>query len=178
MSTTDQEEFDDSAEGENITEESDTEDNDSESKKSTSNFKALYKSNKEKEKIIAQKEEELSSALEELKQWRELNADTAKELDKSKDVDSVKEEIFTLKNPDAEPYLKDIRATMSKYGMDYKDAWKFVKSDIPAESRSKKDFDTSGKTPAKSVDLSKVSEAESVNLSKEDRSKWRKLNGY
>lgn len=176
MSTTDEEEFDDSAEGENITEESDSEDNDSEAKKSTSNFKALYKSNKEKEKIIAQKDDELARAQEELKQWRELNADTAKEIDKSKDVDSIKEEVFTLKNPDAEPYLKDIRETMSKYGMDYKDAWKFVKSDIPAESRSKKDFDVSGQSPKKAVDISKVSEADSVNLSKEDRAKWRKLN--
>lgn len=139
----DEEEYDDSATGENINEESDTDDNESESKKSTSNFKALYKSNKEKEKMIAQKDEELSSALEELKQWRELNAGTANEIDKSKDVDSIKEEVFTLKNPDAEPYIKEIRATMSKYGMSHNDAWKFVKSDIPAESRSKKDFDTS-----------------------------------
>lgn len=62
--------------------------------------------------------------------------------------------------------------------MDFKAAWKFVKSDLPPESVSKKDFDLNGKPPSKTVDLKKVSEADSVNLSKEDRSKWRKMHGY
>lgn len=177
---TDELEQDSSVDDETVTEESESEENnDSDTKKSnSSNFKALSKSKRELERKLATKDEELARAQEELRQWRELNTDTAKDLDKAKDVDSIKEEIFTLKNPDAEPYLKEIRATMVEFNTDYAKAWKFVKSDIPAESKSKRDFELSNHTPKKQVDISKVSEADSVDLSKEDRAKWRKLNGY
>ena len=62
--------------------------------------------------------------------------------------------------------------------MDLEDAWTFVKSKLPPESKTKKDFDLSNKTPTPKKDLKDISPEESVNLSKEDRSKWRKLHGW
>lgn len=154
------------------------ENNESWANKSKSNFKALYKSNKEKERLLAQKDEELANALQELQQWRELNADTAKDLDKSKDVDSIKEEIFTLKNPEAEPFLKQIREAMNAHNMDYAKAWKFVKMDIPQESVTKKDFNIWNQAPKKAIDLKNLKFEETWDLTKEQRSEWRKLHWY
>jgi len=135
------EEVEASVNDETINEEGEDYNNESSTKKSNqSNFKALYKSNKEKERLLAEKEDELLNAQEELKQWRELNPDTVEELDSKKDISSVKEEIFTIKNPDAEPYIKDIQKTMKQYNMDINTARKFVKMDIPQESKSKNEF--------------------------------------
>jgi multidrug resistance efflux pump len=135
------EEVIDSANGENDNEISgEEENNESSAKKNNSNFKALYKSNKEKEALLSQREQELAEAQEELRQWRELNPETVQDLNSKKDIDSMKEEIFTTKNPEAEPHMDEIRKTMLSYNMDLKTAWKFVKMDIPQESSSKKDF--------------------------------------
>lgn len=153
--------------------------NDASTKKSNqSNFKALYKSNKEKEALLSQREQELAEAQEELRQWRELNPETAEEFGSKKDISSVKEEIFTIKNPEAEPHLEAIRKAMSTHNMDLNTAWKFVKMDIPQESKSKQDFNIWKSTISKNTDLTKISPEDALNLSKEDQSKWRKVNGW
>ena len=154
------------------------ENNETSAKKNNSNFKALYKSNKEKEALIAERDAELAKARKELEEWRNLNPETAEELNSKKDIDSVKEEIFVLKNTDAEPYLKDIRKTMSEYGMDINTAWKFVKMDIPEESKTKQDFNIGKTTVSKNTDLTKISPEDALNLSKEDQSKWRVANWW
>jgi len=115
-------------------------DNNTSAKKNNSNFKALYRSNKENKALLAQQAELLAEKEEELNQWREFNPEIVEELDSKKDISSIKEEMFTIKNPDAEPHLKDIRKTMLEYNMDINKAWKFVKMDIPEESKSKTDF--------------------------------------
>lgn len=154
------------------------ENNETSAKKNNSNFKALYKSNKEKEKLLAERESELEQARAELEEWRNLNPETAEELGSKKDINSIKEELFTTKNPDAEPYIDNIRKTMSKYGMDIKEAWKFVKMDIPEESKTKNDFSIWKTTVNKKTDLTKISPEDALNLSKEDQSKWRKANWW
>lgn len=153
--------------------------NETSAKKNNSNFKALYKSNKEKEALLAQKDDELEQVKAELEEWRRLNPDTAEDLGSKKDIDSMKEEIFTTKYPDAEPHLKEIRKTMLKYSMDLKEAWKFVKIDIPEESKTKNDFSIWKNKPATKIDLSKVEFKDIfTDLTKEQRSEWRKLNWY
>lgn len=153
--------------------------NDTSTKKSNnSNFKALYKSNKEKEKLLAERENELREAQEELEEWRKLNPETVEDLNSKKDIDSIKEEMFTVKNPDAEPHMKDIRKTMDTYNMDLKTAWKFVKMDIPEESKSKQDFNIGKTVVSKATDLTKISPEDALNLSKTDQSKWRKANWW
>ena len=170
----------DSANSEIETNESGEDDNNEAStkKSNNSNFKALYKSNKEKEALLAQREQELSEAQEELQQWRELNPDTVEDLSSKKDIDSMKEEIFTTKTPEAEPHLKEIRETMKEYSMDLKTAWKFVKMDLPEESKTKTDFNVSKTKAPKETDLTKISPEDALNLSKEDRAKWRAANWW
>lgn len=160
---------------ENDENESGEEENKTSAKKNNSNFKALYKSNKEKETLLAERESELEEAREELKQWRELNPDTVEDLNSKKDIDSMKEEIFTTKNPDAEPHLKEIRKTMLDYNMDLKTAWKFVKMDMPEESKSNSEFNI-WKNAISTKDLSKVSPEDALNLSPEKQREWRKIN--
>lgn len=62
--------------------------------------------------------------------------------------------------------------------MDFDDAWAFVKAKLPAESKTKREFDTSSKAAPAKKDLSKVTLEESTELSPEERKKWRSLNGY
>ena len=153
--------------------------NDTSAKKSNqSNFKALYKSNKEKEALLAQKEQELKEAREELEQWRELNPETVEDLKANNDISSVKEEIFVLKNKEAEPHIAKIREAQTKYNMDIDTAWKFVKMDIPQESKSSQDFSVGKTAVTKNTDFTKISPEDALELSKEDQSKWRKANGW
>jgi len=173
----DEQDFDNGSVWEDETEDLAQDDNnESWTKKSnTSNFKALAKAKRELEATLKIEREEREQERLELQQWRELNADTAQEIDKSKEVDSIKEEIFILKNQEAEPHIKDIRSTMQKYNMDYKDAWKFVKMDIPAESISKTDFNLNKSAPKKAIDLINMPFSETDSLTKEQRAEWRKI---
>ena len=147
-------------------------------KKNNSNFKALYKSNKEKEQLLAERDTELAEARTELDEWRNLNPDTVEDLNSKKDITSIKEELFTTKNPEAEDHLTNIRKTMLKHNMDIKEAWKFVKMDIPEESKTTKEFSVWKTALPKTADFTKISEEDSIKLSKSDRSKWRKANWW
>lgn len=170
---------------ETIDTEAQDDNNESWTNKNKSNFKALYKSNKEKERLLTLEQEEKArilaekEALElEVKQWRELNAWTANEIDKSKEIDSVKEDIFILKNPEAEKYLKEVRDTCKKYNMTYNEAWKFVKVDIPTESLTKTDFNIWKNPVKKVIDYSKVEMKDTGEFTKEQRAEWRKVHWF
>ncbi len=56
-----------------VLEEDDDNTSSHESKKNESNFKGLYKSNKEKEKALAEKDAVIAQQARELKEWRDLN---------------------------------------------------------------------------------------------------------
>ena len=168
-----------SANGENDNEESgEEENNETSAKKNNSNFKALYKSNKEKEQLLAERESELEQARAELEEWRNLNPDTVQDLDSIKRIEKMETDNFKRDNPGAEPHLKLIRETMLLHSMDMEKAWKFVKIDIPEESRTKTDFSIWKNKPATKTDLSTVEFKDIWNLTKEQRSEWRKLNWY
>jgi len=167
------------SDSETETTESGEEDNNKTSaKKNNSNFKALYKSNKEKEQQLAEANEKLAEREAELEEWRNLNPDTVEDLSSKKDIASMKEDIFVWNNSDAEPHLKEIRKTMLDHNMDLKKAWKFVKMDIPVESKTTKEFSVWKTVLPKTTDFTKISETDSLNLSVTDRSKWRKANWW
>lgn len=176
----------DSAENsETIDNEAQDDNNESWTNKNKSNFKALYKSKKDTERLLTLEQEEKTrilaekEALEtEVNQWRELNAWVANEIDKSKDLDSIKEDMFILKNPEAETHLKEVRDAMKKYSMSYNEAWKFVKIDIPAESISKTDFNIWKGAVKKNIDYSKVLIQDTWEYTVEQRSAWRKANWF
>lgn len=162
----------------NDNEEGEGEENNASPNKNQSNFKALYKANKEKEALLKEKEEQLANALAELEEWRRLNPEVSEDLKGKKDLSSIEDRIFWIENPDAKPYLKEIKATMKEYWVDYDKAWKLVKIDLPEESKSKRDFDIWSKAPAKAKDFTKVTAEEALKLSKEDRAKWRQANWW
>jgi len=67
---------------------------------------------------------------------------------------------------------------MLKHNMDIKEAWKFVKMDIPEESKTTQEFSVWKTALPKTADFTKISEEDSIKLSKSDRSKWRKANWW
>ena len=151
-------------------------------KKNTSNFKALYKKAQELERENASKDEKLAILEAELEEWRNLNPEVQETLQSKKDLASMQEQIFFVKNPDAEPYAKDINKTMKEYNLPnspewISKAWKLVKSEIPEESKTKTDFNIWKKAVTKK-NLKDVTPEEALELPKEERRKWRELNGF
>jgi hypothetical protein len=67
---------------------------------------------------------------------------------------------------------------MKEFWCDRNRAWKFVKSEIPETSKTKKDFNLWTKAPTIRKQLKDVSPEEALNLSKEQQSEWRKLKGW
>lgn len=131
--------------------------------------------------------QELKAQLEQLKEWaNSLYQDesqkpfTKKEEAKVDDkAEKLETKIFLLENSEAKAHIEEIMSVKSKFpGMELEDAWTFVKSKLPVESVTKKDFDTSTKATRLPKDLTKVSAEEALELSKEDRAKWRKANGW
>jgi hypothetical protein len=147
------------------------------SKKSNSNFKALYKAKKELETQLSDKDQKLADALAELEEWRNLNPEYSEDLKSNKKVSTLEQDIFVLKNPDAEPHIKAIKETMDEYNCDFKKAWKLVKVDLPEESKTTKEFSLNNKVNLKK-DLSKITPEEAMELPKDKRREWRKVHGY
>ena len=90
----------------------------------------------------------------------------------------LEEKIFLIENKEAKEFIEDIQAVRSKYNMDYEEAWTFVQAKLPAESRTKKDFDLSNKPVKMPKDLTKISPEDALSLSKEDQARWRKANKW
>lgn len=144
-----------------------------ESKKNESNFKALYKSNKEKEKALAENKALIAKQASELEEWRNLNPDYHP---KGEDRTAKMEvEIFGLKNPDAQSHIDDVRATALEYGLPLDKAWKIVKADLPTESKSVNDFDFKSAPVIVKKSLADITPEQALKLPKEQQAKWRKL---
>lgn len=150
--------------------------------KNTSNFKALYKAKKELESELASKDDELARTKAELEEWRKLNPEISENFKEKKDLSSMQEELFYVKNPDAENYAKQIQKTIKEYNLPnnkdwYKKAWNLVKSEIPEESKTKTDFNIWKKSIIKK-DLKDVTPEEALELPKEKKSEWRKIHWF
>lgn len=143
--------------------------------KNKSNFNNLYRKTKELENSLSAKDEELANALAELEEWRNLNPEIEENKKSNKEVDDLKLTVFTIKNPESEPYKKEILNTMREYWItDFNKAWKLVKVDLPEESKTKTDFSI-WKTSISTKDLSKVSAEEALNLPLDKQREWRKI---
>lgn len=164
-------------------------DTDSERKKNSSNWKKMSEAKKAAEIELRKEREEkaqIKAELQKLQDWaNSLYEDenqkpfTKKEEKKIDDqAERLEKKIFLIENKEAKEYLDDIDAVRAKYNMDFEDAWTFVKSKLPPESKSKKDFDLSNKTPKIQKDITKLSPEEALKLSKEEQAKWRKANGW
>jgi len=151
-------------------------------KKNKSNFKALYNKTRELEKELASRDENIATMEAELEEWRNLNPDLSDDLKWQKDFAKMQEEIFYVKNPDAENYAKEINKTIKEYNLPndkvwLTKAWKLVKSEIPEESITKTDFKI-WKSNISNKNLKDVTPEEALELSKEKKSEWRKLNWF
>lgn len=143
-----------------------------ESKKNESNFKALYKSNKEKEKALAEKEALIAQQARELQEWRSLNPDyQAQGEDKTAKMEA---KIFGLENPDAKEHLDSVRATALEYGLPLEKAWKIVKADLPTESKSSSDFDFKSAPVTVKKSIKDITPEQALKLPKEQQAQWRK----
>tara|TARA_R110000868_G_scaffold130901_1_gene340820 strand:+ start:4682 stop:4972 length:291 start_codon:yes stop_codon:yes gene_type:complete len=96
--------------------------------------------------LNSSKDEELANLKASLKEWEELNPEIEDEKKSNREVDSLKVSIFTLKNPESEPHLKEIQSVMREYNIDISKAWKLVKVDLPEESTTTTDFNISKNT--------------------------------
>lgn len=155
-----------------VIEEDDDNTSSQETKKNESNFKALYKSNKEKEKALAEKEALIAQQARELEEWRNLNPDYQPQGEDKTAKMEVK--IFGLENPDAKEHLDSVRATALEYGLPLEKAWKIVKADLPIESKSVNDFDFKSAPIRVKKSIKDITPEEALKLPKEQRAKWRK----
>lgn len=151
-------------------------------RKNKSNFKALSKKAKLLEAELAEKNREIES----IKEWANSLYDetekpfTKKEAQEEKTASETLDDVvlFYTDNPDAKEYKDDILEAMKTYKIDREKAWKFVKSDIPQESKTKREFSSQQKAPPVKKDLSKITLEETWSLTPEERAQWRKQNWW
>lgn len=151
--------------------------------KNKSNWKKMAEKLKATEKALANKDREL----EEVKTWaNSLYEDeaqkpfTKKEAIQEKVSNETLDDVVTFyqKYPEALELKDEILATMKEFWCDRNKAWKYVKSDIPETSKTKKDFNLWTKTPPVKKQLKDLDAEEALKLSKAEQSEWRKLNGW
>jgi len=167
----------------------DSDDDTTDERKNQSNWKKMSETKKALERDLRSEREEkaqLTSELEELKDWANslYEDDTQKPFTKKEEqvvdskADKLESKIFLLENKEAKEHMDDIQTVRAKYNMDFDEAWTLVQAKLPPESKTKKDFDVSRLTPRLPKDLTKVSAEDALSLSKEDQTKWRKANGW
>ena len=167
----------------------DSDDDTTDERKNQSNWKKMSETKKALERDLRSEREEkaqLTSELEELKDWANslYEDDTQKPFTKKEEqvvdskADKLETKIFLLENKEAKEHMDDIQTVRAKYNMDFDEAWTLVQAKLPPESKTKKDFDVSRLTPRLPKDLTKVSAEDALSLSKEDQTKWRKANGW
>lgn len=168
-------------------EEQDTGENTNPERKNKSNWKNLSNTLKEERKARQEAELRAKELEEENNAWRSENPDIVKEtLSKkdSKSIDKWELALFIAINPEAKEYLDDIKEFASEFNfkLDNEEslakAWKFVKWNIPAESKSKTDFNLSNKTPKLPKDLTKVKLEDTGDMTPQQRAEWRKANWF
>ena len=151
--------------------------------KNKSNWKKMADKLKAAEKALANKDRELD----EVKTWANSLYDdeaqmpfTKKEAIQEKESNETLDDVVTFyqKYPEALELKDEILETMKEFWCDRNRAWKFVKSEIPETSKTKKDFNLWTKAPTIKKQLKDVSPEEALNLSKEQQSEWRKLKGW
>lgn len=152
-------------------------------KKNKSNWSKLSEANKALKKQLQEKDSELNQ----IKEWanslyeneedRPFTKKEAKEALSDIQVNESPEKIFLFyqKNPEAVEHADELVETMQEYNVDREKAWKILKTDLPEESKTKKDFSLGNNKPPLKKDLSKVSVTETGDLSPEERSQWRKI---
>lgn len=143
--------------------------------KNESNFKKLYKSNKEKEKALAEKEALIAEQARELKEWRELNPDIAWEKSSNKGTEVLIEKVFILENKDAAEHINLVRAKANQYWMPLEEAWDLVKAKLPKPSESTSDFDLRSSPNKVKKSMKDVTAEEALKLSPAQQSEWRKM---
>lgn len=129
-------------------------------RKNKSNFKALSK----KAKMLEAELEEKNREIEAIKEWANSLYDetekpfTKKEAQEEKTASETLDDVvlFYTDNPEAREHKDAILEAMRTYKIDREKAWKFVKADIPQESKTKREFSPQQKTPPAKKDLSKV----------------------
>lgn len=143
--------------------------------KNESNFKKLYKSNKEKEKALAEKEALIAEQARELQEWRELNPDYVAEKSSNKSIESMEIKVFGLENPEAKQHLDEVKATAKTYWLPLEKAWKLVKADLPTPSESTSDFDLKSSPNKVKKSMKDVTAEEALKLTSAQQAEWRKI---
>lgn len=148
----------------------------SQKSKNESNFKALYRSNKEKEKALAEKEALIAEQTRELNEWRNLNPDYVEQT-QAKKFDDRDVKIFKLENPEAKEHLEAIKELAVEYGSLDK-AWRIVKAELPRESKSTNDFDFKSEPVKVKKTLAEITPEQALKLPKDQLAKWQIFHGY
>ena len=143
--------------------------------KNESNFKKLYKSNKEKEKALAEALAEKAELARELKEWRELNPDIAWEKSSSKSNEALELKVFGLENPEAKEHLSKVKEASNLYWLPFEKAWTLVKAELPKPSESTSDFDLRSSPNKVKKSMKDVTAEEALKLSPAQQSEWRKM---
>ena len=157
--------------------------------KNSSNWKKMSETKKALERELrAEKEAKasLNDELAKLKEWaNSLYEDESQKPFAKKEealveakADILEKKLFLIENKEAKEHIDLVDGARKKYGMDYDDAWDFVKAKLPKESVSKTSIDVKTKTPGLSKDLTKVSAEDALSLPKEEQRKWRVANGW
>lgn len=143
--------------------------------KNESNFKKLYKSNKEKEKALAEKEALIAEQARELREWRDLNPDIAQEKSSNKGTEELIQKVFLLENKEAKEHLSLIKAKANQYWMPLEEAWDLVKAKLPTPSESTSDFDLKSSPNKVKKSMKDVTGEEALKLSPAQQAEWRKI---
>lgn len=146
----------------------------SQESKNESNFKKLYKSNKEKEKALAEKEAIIAKQARELEAWKSENPELVSAQYGNKKQEEMEIKIFGLENPEAKSHIETVQATALEYGLPLDKAWKLVKADLPTESKTTSEFDFKSAPIKVKKSMKDVTAEEALKLSPAQQTIWRK----
>ena len=147
--------------------EEDDDNTSSQKSKNESNFKALYKSNKEKEKALAEKDALIARQSRELEAWQSENPEIVRDSFSNDKQSQMEAKIFGLENPESKEHLANVQATALEYGLPLDKAWKIVKAELPIESKSTSEFDFKSAPVRTKKSIKDISPEEALKLSKE-----------
>lgn len=150
--------------------------------KNESNFKALYKSNKEKERDLLEKEKKMEEMglrmkeqAKELEEWRWLNPDVVASSREVKKLEEIESKLFVIDNPNSKAHINQVKETASQFNVPLEMAWKIVKADLPSESKTSDDFDLTTAPVRVKKSLKDITPEEALKLPRDQMAKWQKL---
>lgn len=141
-------------------------------KKNKSNFKALSKANKEKDKRIAELEARIA---EQSNEEDDIQEDENQEEESSEPYDRIDLLEFIVDTPGAAQYKAWIEEALTDFpGISFEKALAYSKAQLPTESSSKKVFNTKSTKAPKTKKISELTpeEAANANLSVEQYDQW------